>query len=76
MEARPGLPERIFYTVTEVAAMTGLSASHIRGAIKRGDMPGRRIGEAYRISKTAFHAWAEERERPAANEITSRNAWS
>jgi excisionase family DNA binding protein len=63
MEPHPNPDPRPFYSVADVARLTGFSESHIRKAIKRGEMPGRRVGERYSIAKRAFHEWEVQRER-------------
>lgn len=65
MEPSPHREERPFYTIADVARLTGFSENHVRNAIKQGLMPGRRVGHRYSIAKRAFHQWEIERERQA-----------
>lgn len=40
---------RIFCTVTEAAALLDVDARTMRGALKRGDIPGLRTGSTWRV---------------------------
>jgi excisionase family DNA binding protein len=49
-------PDRLVYTVPEVAKLLGLSRSNAYAAAKRGDFPVIRIGHLVLVPKAAFHA--------------------
>lgn len=53
------------YTVKQVAAILGLSENSVRAAIKRGEIPGRKIGKIFRIHRATFDTWLAEKPRPA-----------
>jgi len=48
-----------FWTAEEVAAKLGVSRAQVNGAIKRGQLPGVKIGNTYRVSrKDAERLWS------------------
>lgn len=44
-----------FYSVAEIARMLDVSQHTVRGIIKRGILPGLKIGNSYRVKKQDLH---------------------
>ena len=47
----PPLPECVTWTVTEAAALLGCSPHHYSNLVRRGEVPGRRLGRRIVIPK-------------------------
>lgn len=45
------------YTVTEAAALLGISRSFYYEALKRGEVPGRQVGRRWVVPKVQLDAW-------------------
>lgn len=52
--------EPLIYTVAEAAALLGISEWSYYEAIKRGDLPGRRIGRRIVVPKVQLERWLED----------------
>ena len=44
-------------TLEEVAALLKVPADVVRGRAEKGELPGRRFGDAWRFARTAVLAW-------------------
>jgi excisionase family DNA binding protein len=44
-------------TIAEAAALTGLSPSTVKARLRDGQLPGRKVGERWVISRAALEAW-------------------
>lgn len=51
---------RAVYTVAEVAALLDLSLGSTYALIRSGEIPARKMGGRWVISKRRFHAWLDE----------------
>ena len=47
-------------TLTEAAALVGVSDDRLKGEVDAGRLAGRRIGRTWRFSRRALMAWLEE----------------
>lgn len=60
--ADPGMDGPDFWTADEVASKLGVSRAQVNGAIRRGQLPGVKIGNSYRVSrKDAERLWSGNR---------------
>jgi excisionase family DNA binding protein len=61
--------EQELFSIDAVATMTGLSAAHVRRAVKGGTLVSSNMGTPdralYRISRENVHRWVKEREAGA-----------
>lgn len=64
MDPRPTPAIRIL-TADEAAALLRVHPDHVRRLIKRGEMPGRRIGTTYRVLEHELLAYMQGTWRPA-----------
>lgn len=48
------------YTVDEVAALLGISRGVAYQCVNDGEIPAKRIGRRWVISRATFHAWLNE----------------
>ena len=51
--------ERRTYTPEEVAKMLGLHLNSVYSMLKRGALPGRKVGNKWLISKKQFDEWLD-----------------
>ncbi|ABD10578.1 hypothetical protein ThrDRAFT_04680 [Frankia casuarinae] len=58
-------PCRAVYTVAEAAHMLSLSLASTYDLLRRGDLPGRRLGRRWVIPRDRFHTWLDN--LPAAD---------
>lgn len=61
------LPET--YTVQQLAEILQLSLAQIRRMLRSGDIPGIKLGNEWRVRKTTFHKWLEEKEKSLPKEV-------
>lgn len=59
---------RDFYLVTDICAVTGLSRASVQEGIRRGELPGYKVGTRYVIPGNAFRAFCEGRWMPQVRE--------
>ncbi len=59
---------RDFYLVTDICAVTGLSRASVQEGIRRGELPGYKVGARYVIPGNAFRAFCEGRWMPQVRE--------
>lgn len=66
LQDRPSLPAKEFYSINEAAALTSLSAKHVRRAVVGGALIASDLGTKdhplYRISRRNLLKWMEDRE--------------
>ncbi len=55
----PTKPERIAFNIREAAQVTGIDVKQLSLAIARKELRAKRIGNSWRISRTALLAWLE-----------------
>jgi excisionase family DNA binding protein len=55
----PLATNRAVYTVLEVAQLLSLSRNTAYAMVRRGEIPGRKIGDRWVIPKARFHAWLD-----------------
>jgi excisionase family DNA binding protein len=69
LKKRLELPPQEWFSIKETAALTGLSADHIRRAVSGGTLPCSNVGTndrpTYRISRTDIAQWMERRKAGA-----------
>lgn len=53
------MPQRIAFGVTEAALMMGVSRDSVVAAIKRGELPARRLAHKYLISAQALENYLQ-----------------
>ncbi len=51
--------DRLAFNLREAAELTGASEKQLRLALARRDLPGRRIGKSYRITRSALLDWLD-----------------
>ena len=51
-------------TITEVAEILRMHPATIYRLVKRGDLPGFKIGNGWRISETSLHSWLSAEHSP------------
>jgi excisionase family DNA binding protein len=61
----PSLNSKEVLTVDEVAALLRLNRKTVYEALARGEIPARRIGTTYRISRAAVLEWLRGQDRRA-----------
>ena len=54
---RPPAPEPV--TISDVAAMTGLSRAAVYRALERGDIPGRKVGARWVLTRHLIERWLD-----------------
>ena len=52
--------QRTYRTVPEVAQLIRTSEKQVRSLVKRGELPGFKIGREYRIRDDELHNWLED----------------
>jgi len=52
-------PSREMYTSTEMAAILGVTEETVRRMLRRGELPGRRLGGIWLCHRPRFHRWIE-----------------
>ena len=63
----PDAKAAVTLTVLEVAGRLRIGRNAAYDAVKRGEIPAKRIGRLYRISTVAFEAWLAESAPTATN---------
>ncbi|MGL4743281.1 MAG: helix-turn-helix domain-containing protein [Dermatophilaceae bacterium] len=59
-ERRPdALRGRVTYTVSEVAALLGMSRANTYALLGTGEIPARRLGSRWVIPRHRFHQWLD-----------------
>ncbi len=61
---REAAPEVL--TLPEAAAFLRVGEPELAAALERGEVPARRLGEEWRLSRTALLAWLGGEERPSS----------
>jgi excisionase family DNA binding protein len=56
----PVSPLRATYTVADMAEMLGVCEEVVRRLLRKGEMPGGRIGGQWRVHRGTFDAWVEK----------------
>jgi excisionase family DNA binding protein len=52
-------PARLTYTVQELSDLLGLGLGLTYAALQNGEIPARKVGSRWVISKAAIHAWLD-----------------
>jgi excisionase family DNA binding protein len=60
-EQRPSHRDPDVLTLTQAAALVGVSDERLKDEVASGRLAGRRIGRTWRFSRNALMAWLEER---------------
>lgn len=60
MEARPTPTRPLFLTPREAAPLLGMSEDLVREAIRRGELPGRKVLGRYKIARAALDDYCRE----------------
>jgi excisionase family DNA binding protein len=77
MEPRPPSARPTFYTVQEAAEILRMSENHIRAGIRRGEIPGRKVGGSYRVSARFFDDDSQQaNSAPSAQRSAPNSPWS
>ncbi|OHV33661.1 excisionase [Pseudofrankia sp. EUN1h] len=63
----PAAPVSEVLTLEEAAELLRVSVDDVRALVESGDLPARRIGEAWRLTRTAVLAWLGTESRPASD---------
>jgi len=62
--AEPAAPVREILTLEEAAELLRVSVDDVRALVESGELPARRIGETWRLTRTAILAWLGAEGRP------------
>jgi excisionase family DNA binding protein len=52
-------PERLAYNITEAAQVTGIDYKQLSAAINRRELRAKKIGNSWRITRTALLNWLD-----------------